>query len=71
MRRKKETFLSKLKNTVTTLLLTCVMLFFVQGYTNASNLRFVQVSDTHFLNNGATKLLKRNEFLKSSSVECA
>lgn len=58
MRRKKETFLSKLKNTVTTLLLTCVMLFFVQGYTNASNLRFVQVSDTHFLNNGANTTFK-------------
>ena len=58
MRRKKETFLSKLKNTVTTLLLTCIMLFFVQGYTNASNLRFVQVSDTHFLNNGANTTFK-------------
>ena len=58
MRRKKETFLFKLKNTVTTLLLTCVMLFFVQGYTNASSLRFVQVSDTHFLNNGANTTFK-------------
>ncbi len=58
MRRKKETFLTKVKNAMTTLLLTCVMLFFVQGYTNASNLRFVQISDVHFLNNGANTTFK-------------
>ena len=58
MRRKKETFLSKLKNTIVTLLLTCVMLFWVQGYTNASGLRFVQVSDSHFLKNGSNTTFK-------------
>ena len=49
MRRKKETFLTKFKNTMVTLLLVCGLLFWVQGYTNASGLKFAQISDAHFL----------------------
>ncbi len=58
MRRKKESFISKLKNGIFTVLLVCVMLFWVQGYTNASSLKFVQLSDTHFLENGANTTFK-------------
>jgi len=58
MRRKKETFFTKLKNATITLLLTCVMLFWVQGYTNASGLRFAQVSDSHFMQDGANTTFK-------------
>ena len=72
MRHKKESFLSKLKNAIVTLLLTCVMLFWVQGHTNASSLRFVQVSDTHFLNNGANttfKMIAESPKLLDDAVE--
>ena len=72
MRHKKESFLSKLKNAIVTLLLTCVMLFWVQGYTNASGLRFVQVSDSHFLNNGANttfKMIAESRKLLDDAVE--
>jgi len=72
MRHKKESFLSKLKNAIVTLLLTCVMLFWVQGYTNASGLRFVQVSDSHFLNNGANttfKMIAESPKLLDDAVE--
>lgn len=58
MRRKKESFISKLKNGIFTILLACIMLFWVQGYTNASGLKFVQISDTHFLENGANTTFK-------------
>ena len=58
MKRKKENFITKLKNAFVTIVLTCMMLVWVQGYTNASGLRFVQVSDTHFLANGANTTFK-------------
>ncbi len=58
MRRKKETFITKLSNAVITLLLSAIMLVWVQGYTNASNLKFAQISDVHFLENGANTTYK-------------
>lgn len=51
-RKKKESFKSKVKNAFYTGFLVCIMLFWVQGYTNASGLKFVQITDTHFLANG-------------------
>ena len=48
------------------------MLFWVQGHTNASSLRFVQVSDTHFLNNGANttfKMIAESPKLLDDAVE--
>lgn len=58
MRRRKESFLSKLRNGIITLLLVGIMLFWVQGYTNASGLKFVQLSDTHFLQDAPNTTFK-------------
>ncbi len=58
MRRKKEKFITKLLNGITTLLLVGLMLFWVQGYTNASGLKFVQVSDDHFLQDAPNTTFK-------------
>lgn len=58
MRRKKTSFLSKLYNTTFTLFLVCIMFLGVQGYTNASGLKFAQVSDVHFLENGTNTTFK-------------
>ena len=49
MRHKKEKFITKLKNWVFTFILVGLMLFWVQGYTNASGLKFAQITDDHFL----------------------
>lgn len=58
MKRKKQTFIQKLQSWFTTALLVCLMFFWVQGYTNASGLRFVQISDDHFLENGSNTTFK-------------
>ena len=52
MKYERESFITKLKNGVITVLLAGLMLFCLQEYTDASSLRFVQLSDTHFLNHG-------------------
>ena len=57
-RKKKESFISKVKNAFYTTILVCVMLFWVQGYTNASGLKFVQISDNHFLASGTNTTFK-------------
>ena len=57
-RKKKESFISKVKNTFYTAILVCIMLFWVQGYTNASGLKFVQITDNHFLANGTNTTFK-------------
>lgn len=57
-RKKKESFISKVNNALITTILVCVMLFWVQGYTNASGLKFVQVTDNHFLANGTNTTFK-------------
>ena len=58
MRRKKENFIIKLSNAAITLLLAAGMLLWVQGYTNASGLKFAQISDAHFLKDGANTTFK-------------
>lgn len=58
MRKKKETFIQKLQSGFITAILVCLMFFWVQGFTNASGLRFVQISDDHFLENGANTTFK-------------
>ena len=57
-KRKKENFLSKLNNALFTFILVAIMLFWLQGYTNASSLKFAQISDDHFLSNGANTTFK-------------
>lgn len=56
--RRKESCLTKIKNALFTAILVCVMLIWVQGYTNASGLKFVQISDNHFLANGTNTTYK-------------
>ncbi len=58
MRHKKESILLHIKNIFITLILTAIMLVWVQGYTDASNLKFVQISDNHFLNHGQNTTFK-------------
>ena len=72
MRRKKESFVSKLKNAVTTVILAGIMLFWVQGYSDASGLRFVQVSDDHFLQdapNTTFKMIAESPKLLDDAIE--
>ena len=58
MGRRKEKFITKLKNWVFTFILVGIMLFWVQGYTNASGLKFVQISDDHFLKDSPNTTFK-------------
>ena len=58
MGRRKEKFITKLKNWVFTFILVGIMLFWVQGYTNASGLKFVQISDDHFLKDAPNTTFK-------------
>lgn len=57
-RKKKESFISKVKNAFYTAILVCLMLFWVQGYTNAPGLKFVQITDNHFLADGTNTTFK-------------
>ena len=58
--KKKEGFFSKIFNGVITLALTFIMLWGLQAYSRASSsdLTFAQVSDVHFLENGANTTFK-------------
>lgn len=58
MARRKEKFINKLKNGIFTMFLVVVMLFWVQGFTNASGLRFVQISDTHYMQDAPNTTFK-------------
>lgn len=58
MRHKKENFFTKLKNGIFTLILVALMLLGLQGYSNASGLKFVQISDDHFLKDGSNTTFK-------------
>lgn len=72
MRRKKENFISKLKNAAMTFLLAGIMLFWVQGYSNASGLKFVQISDDHFLQdapNTTFKMIAESPKLLDDAIE--
>ncbi len=57
---KKESFFTKIINTVVTLCLTVGMLWGLQACsgTNTSTLKFVQLSDVHFLENGQNTTFK-------------
>lgn len=72
MKRRKENFITKLKNWVFTFILVGVMLFWVQGYTNASGLKFVQISDSHFLQNSPNttfKMINESPKLLDDAIE--
>lgn len=72
MKRKKEKFITKLKNGIFTLILVAVMLFWVQGYTNASGLKFAQISDCHFLQNSPNttfKMIEESPNLLDDAIE--
>lgn len=55
---KKEGFFTKLANTIITLCLTAGMLWGLQAYSGATNLKFAQLSDIHFLANGSNTTFK-------------
>ena len=55
---KKEGFFTKLINGIITLCLTAGMLWGLQAYSGAGSLKFVQLSDVHFLENGSNTTFK-------------
>lgn len=57
-KNKSEGFFTKLLNTTITLFLTAGMLWGLQAYSDATSLKFAQVSDVHFLENGANTTFK-------------
>lgn len=72
MKHKKENFFTKLKNLLVITVLTFVMFLGLQGYTDNSNLRFVQVSDVHFAKNGANttfKMIEESPKLLDDAIE--
>ena len=56
--KKKEGFFTKLANAIITLCLTAGMLWGLQAYSGATSLKFAQVSDVHFLENGSNTTFK-------------
>lgn len=57
-KQKQEGFFSKLTNAFITICLTAGMLWGLQAYSGATGLKFAQVSDVHFLENGANTTFK-------------
>ena len=57
-RAKKENFLTKLLNTVITICLTAGMVWGLQAYSGGDSLKFVHLSDVHFLENGSNTTFK-------------
>ncbi len=55
---KKEGFFTRLTNAVITICLTAGMLWGLQAYSGATSLKFAQVSDVHFLENGSNTTFK-------------
>ncbi len=55
---KKEGFLAKCANALITLCLTSAMLWGLQAYSGSTSLKFVQLSDVHFLENGSNSTFK-------------
>lgn len=51
-------FINGVKNWITTGFLVCIMLVAVQGFSNNSVLKFVQISDNHFLKNAPNTTFK-------------
>ena len=54
----KESFFKKLVNAFITVCLTAGMLWGLQAYSTSTGLKFVQLSDVHFLENGANTTFK-------------
>ncbi len=57
-KQRKESFFSKVCNTFITLILTVGMLWGLQAYSTSSGLKFVQLSDIHYLDNGSNTTFK-------------
>lgn len=55
---KHDSFLTKVANAFITLCLTAGMLWGLQAYSGATGLKFAQVSDVHFLENGSNTTFK-------------
>jgi len=55
---KSGSFLSKVTNTFATIVMTVALLWGLQACSNVSALRFVQLSDIHFLENGSNTTFK-------------
>lgn len=55
---KKEGFGTKFTNALITMCLTAGMLWGLQAYSGATSLKFVQLSDVHFLQNGSNSTFK-------------
>lgn len=55
---KKNNFLKSVLNTIITLSLTAGMLWGLQAYSTSTGLKFVQLSDVHFLENGVNTTYK-------------
>ena len=65
-------FVTGLKNGIATGIMVCIMLIGVQGFSNSSHLKFVQISDTHFLSDGANttfKMIAESPKLLDDAVE--
>lgn len=56
--KKRNSFFTKLFNAFITLCLTAGMLWGLQAYSTSSGLRFAQLSDVHFLENGSNSTFK-------------
>ena len=56
--KKKEGFFTKLVNGIITICLTAGMLWGLQAYSGVTSLKFAQVSDVHFLENGSNTTFK-------------
>lgn len=57
-KHKKEGFFARVVNALITLCLTAGMLWGLQAYSGAESLKFAQVSDVHFLENGSNTTFK-------------
>ena len=57
-KRKPHNFFSKLFNGIITICLTVGMLWGLQAYSTSTGLRFIQLSDVHFLENGSNTTFK-------------
>ena len=57
-KRKSHSFFSKLFNGIITICLTVGMLWGLQAYSTSTGLRFIQLSDVHFLENGSNTTFK-------------
>ena len=55
---RKDNFFTKLFNAVVTLGLTACLMWGLQAYSHCTSLKFIQLSDVHYLENGANTTFK-------------